>query len=149
MRKLTEKQIKFCQIYAVTGNATKAYIEAGYKGKTEAAQRSGASEILTNPNIKSYLSELTSEAEKLAKDNAVMGVEEVLEFLTNVIHDKVTETVVVGGSGGADTIERTPAVSDKIRAASEILKRHPVQTDVNLHIVPEIIIGEYADDDDG
>lgn len=51
---LTDKQQKFADEYLVDLNATAAYLRAGYKC-SEAAARSSASALLTNPNIQEYI----------------------------------------------------------------------------------------------
>ncbi len=49
---LTPEQAIFVSVYIQTkGNATQAYKAAGYKAKSEAAIRTGASRLLTNANV--------------------------------------------------------------------------------------------------
>lgn len=80
---LTVKQKKFCEYYALSGNATDAAIKAGYK-KTTA--RVIACENLTKPNIKKYLAELTTKEE----EDRIASVDEVLQYLTTTMrNDKV------------------------------------------------------------
>ena len=49
---LNQKQIKFCEAYVVSLNATKAAIEAGY---SETSAASMGAENLTKPEIKRYI----------------------------------------------------------------------------------------------
>ena len=49
---LRPKQIKFIQAYLLTGNATQAYIDAGYKAKTRVVATRNASRLITNDDIK-------------------------------------------------------------------------------------------------
>jgi phage terminase small subunit len=63
MKKLTPKQLLFCNEYIVDLNATQAAIRAGYSENT--AKEIGC-ENLTKPNIQAYISELKSNrAEKV------------------------------------------------------------------------------------
>jgi len=59
--KLTAKQLKFCQEYAVDLNATQAAIRAGFSEKT--AYSSGC-RLLKNVEIEKYISELKSDLER-------------------------------------------------------------------------------------
>jgi len=60
---LTEKQKVFCREYIFDWNATRAARVAGY---SEDAIRAIASENLTKPNIKAYISEIQKDLEKTA-----------------------------------------------------------------------------------
>ena len=60
---LNARQEKFVQNLVAHGmNATAAYRAAGYAGRTDATARAGASELLTNPNVKARLAELQHQA---------------------------------------------------------------------------------------
>lgn len=76
--KLNPRQEKFCVAYARSGNATEAYKEAGYKAKSEGVARTGASEILTNPNIKERLEELRKETSA----PKILDAQQIQEMLT-------------------------------------------------------------------
>lgn len=60
---LTEMQKTFCREYIYDWNATRAARVAGY---SEDSVRSIASENLTKPNIKAYITEIQKDLEKLA-----------------------------------------------------------------------------------
>ena len=53
---LSERQRQFVEAYLVSGNASEAYTEAGYKGRGATA-RVNASRMLTNANIQDALTE--------------------------------------------------------------------------------------------
>ncbi|MFD1441207.1 MULTISPECIES: terminase small subunit [Lacticaseibacillus] len=118
MRKLTPKQRKFVDEYVKTGNATKAALGAGYSKNYAMAQ---SSKMLVNVGIKTAIDEQMKklESSKIAK------ADEVLQFLTSVIRGEAKETIVVGGMGGADTVEREADIKTKITAGKELLKRYP------------------------
>ena len=78
---MTEKQKRFCDEYLIDCNATRAY-KAVYNGvKTDDTARVCASKLLTNTNVKSYISE---QLEKL-HNNKIADAREVIEYLTSVI----------------------------------------------------------------
>jgi phage terminase small subunit len=55
---LTDQQLRFCQHYAVSLNATAAYKAAGYAARSESAARAGATVMLANASIRAYLGEV-------------------------------------------------------------------------------------------
>lgn len=78
---MREKQKKFCDEYLKDRNATQAAIRAGYSKKTA---RSIASEILTKPDIKSYIKQ---QLEKIHNAD-IASAEEVMEYLTVTMRNK-------------------------------------------------------------
>lgn len=116
--KLTAKQKKFADNYIKTGNATQSAIDAGYSKKTA---KSVGSENLTKPDIKAYIAEKMREIES----DRIMGAQEALEFLTNVVRGKELETKVVTTQFNVSTVKVPADVKTKISAAKEILKRYP------------------------
>lgn len=116
--KLTAKQKKFADNYIKTGNATQSAIDAGYSKKTA---KSVGSENLTKPDIKAYIDKKMREIES----DRIMGAQEALEFLTNVVRGKELETKVVTTQYDVSTVNVPADVKTKISAAKEILKRYP------------------------
>ncbi|QQP83917.1 terminase small subunit [Pediococcus acidilactici] len=116
--KLTAKQKKFADNYIKTGNATQSAIDAGYSKKTA---KSVGSENLTKPDIKAYIAEKMREIES----DRIMGAQEALEFLTNVVRGKELETKVVTTQYDVSKVKVPADVKTKISAAKEILKRYP------------------------
>lgn len=115
---LTAKQKKFADNYIETGNATQSAIKAGYSKKTAPTI---ASENLIKPNIKAYIDKKMKEIES----DRIMGAQEALEFLTNVVRGKELETKVVATQRDVSTVNVPADVKTKISAAKEILKRYP------------------------
>ena len=116
--KLTAKQKKFADNYIKTGNATQSAIDAGYSKKTA---KSVGSENLTKPDIKAYIDKKMREIES----DRIMGAQEALEFLTNVVRGNELETKVVTTQYDVSTVKVPADVKTKISAAKEILKRYP------------------------
>ena len=119
MSELRGKQRKFADNYIKSGNATEAYVNAGYKVRSNETARANASRLLTNANVKAYIERRMKELESAKLATA----QETLEYLTSVMRGEQTETVVT-----AKGLYRNVEVSakDRISAAKELLKRYPV-----------------------
>ena len=105
---MTSKQISFCKEYLKTGNATEAYM-AVYNTKASKNSISGqASKLLANPKIQSYIRDKQHMAyeQARAEDRDVMGVVDVLEWLTSVIKSN----------------SRAIKMADRLKAADMILR---------------------------
>lgn len=61
---LNPRQLKFVQLYHLSGNATEAYSQA-YGTKSAAIARANGCRLLANDNIKAELAKLSKEAEKV------------------------------------------------------------------------------------
>ena len=119
MSELRGKQRKFADNYIKNGNATEAYVNAGYKVRSNKTARANASRLLTNANVKAYIEKRLKQLESAKLATA----QETLEYLTSVMRGEQTETVVT-----AKGLYRNVEVSakDRISAAKELLKRYPV-----------------------
>lgn len=119
MSELKGKQRKFADNYIKSGNATEAYVNAGYKVRSNETARANASRLLTNANVKAYIQKRVKQLESAKLATA----QETLEYLTSVMRGEQTETVVT-----AKGLYRNVEVSakDRITAAKELLKRYPV-----------------------
>lgn len=119
MSELRGKQRKFADNYIKSGNATEAYVNAGYKVRSNETARANASRMLTNANVKAYIERRMKELESAKLATA----QETLEYLTSVMRGEQTETVVT-----AKGLYRNVEVSakDRISAAKELLKRYPI-----------------------
>lgn len=138
--KLTLKQKKFCDEYIKTGNATEAYIKAGYN---RSGARANASRLITNDNVKNYIDERLKEIE----DKSIADASEVLKYLTRIIRNEETEQVVITENIGdyiseARVVNKELSAKDKIKAAELIGKRYRlftdrVEADVNASVIFE------------
>lgn len=81
LRKLTDKQKKFCEFYVASGNATEAAIKAGY---SEGHAKDGSYKMLEHLGISRYIKELQKESESAR----IADMIEVQEFWTKVLRDK-------------------------------------------------------------
>jgi len=137
-KKMTAKQIRFCDEYLIDLNATQAAIRAGYSAKTAGWI---AQENLQKPTIKEYIQNRMAEKEK----DLIASQDEVLRYLTSVVRgqSKSTEIVVEGQGEGiseARLILKEPSEKDRLKAAELLGKRYALftdkaQVDVSLPVV--------------
>lgn len=117
--KLTQKQRLFADEYIKSGNATDAYVKAGYKCSRSTARRNG-NRLLTNADIKSYIANRTAEIES----HKIADAKEVLQYYTRVLRAEETEKVFDVVNGGL--IESPPTIKERTAAAKELMKRYPL-----------------------
>jgi phage terminase small subunit len=123
--KLTEKQRRFADYYIETGNATEAYLKAGYNVKSSDVAKVNASRLLTNANVKAYIDERIKQ-----KDNQrIASQDEVLQFLTGVLRGEERETIPIFAKDHFEMVENTPSIKDRTKAAELLGKRYTLWTD--------------------
>lgn len=121
---LTPKQEAFCMAYVRTNNATKSYLEAGYKAKNANTAAASSSALLRQPNIALRLSEIRKtihdkQAETLAEKTAeikaknIMDIAEMQERLSAVARQEATEEYI---SSSGETMERKVSMKDALKA---------------------------------
>lgn len=76
---------RFCQLYAVDGNASAAYTGAGYSPRSPSALTSSAYRLLKNDDIRARIAELTEEARLRAEQNAIADITEIRQRVTEVL----------------------------------------------------------------
>lgn len=103
---LTTKQKAFADYYIECGNASEAARKAGYSEKT--APFIGA-ENLKKPQISAYIAERLEPREK----QRIATADEVMQFFSDVMNGKVKDQF------GLD-----PALSDRLNAGKELMKRY-------------------------
>lgn len=138
--KLTPKQKAFADFYIELGNATEAYIKAGYNKK---GARANSARLIANDSIKQYIKEKMKEigSSRIAK------AEEVLEYLTKVIRNEEEEEVVVTVNVGdfqteVQKVKKEISAKDKIKAAELLGKRYRLFTDKIEADVNQVVIFE-------
>ena len=118
---LTPKQKAFADYYIECGNSTEAARKAGYSAK---ASRFIGSENLTKPNISAYIAE-HMQAQNEAR---VASADEVLQFFSSVMRGEVKDQF------GLDA-----ALSDRLNAGKELMKRYAAADNSARADVPQII----------
>lgn len=111
MDKLTPKQKAFADNYIELGNATEAARKAGYSKKTA---RVIGQENLLKPAISAYIAERLKQIE----ESRIADVSEVLQFFSSVMRGEVK-----------DQFEMDAALSDRLSAGRELMKRYDKSDD--------------------
>ena len=124
---LTPKQKAFADCYIECGNATEAARKAGYSEKTS---RSIGAENLTKPDISAYIAE-RMQAQNEAR---VASADEVLAFFSSVMRGEVKDQF------GLDA-----ALSDRLNAGKELMKRHAAAESAGDRNAARITIRENGD----
>lgn len=144
---MTDKQRKFCGEYLIDLNATRAYKLAYPNVKSESAAMSGASRLLRNVKVKTYIDE---QLEKISSEK-IATAEEVMQYLTSVLRgESQSEIVVVEGVGDgcsvARTMQKKPDEKEKLKAAELLGKRYCLfKESVNLEIEPVMLINDLKE----
>lgn len=124
---LTPKQKAFADYYIECGNSTEAARKAGYSEKTS---RSIGAENLTKPDISAYIA-----ARMQAQNEArVASADEVLAFFSSVMRGEVKDQF------GLDA-----ALSDRLNAGKELMKRHAAAENAGDRNAAKITIRENGD----
>lgn len=145
---MTEKQKRFCDEYLIDCNATRAY-KAVYRSiKSDEVARKAGSRLLTNVDVKKYI---TNRMEEIHNEKTA-DAQEVIEYLTSVLRGESSSTeIVVEGTGDgcseARTIEKAPSEKERLKAAELLGKRYGLYTDkVDLDADAELhICIDYGD----
>ena len=119
--KLNRRQKAFADFYLECGNATEAARKAGYSEKT---CRSIGAENLTKPDISAYIAERMQPIEK----DRIASADEVLAFFSSVMRGEVKDQF------GLDA-----ALSDRLNAGKELMKRYAAADNTARSDVPQII----------
>lgn len=151
IKRLTDKQERFCQEYLIDTNAYQAAIRAGYTHKSAL----DASRWLTDdPNksrtkFKPLLVKRIQEAMEEIQSKRIATAEEVIQYLTSVLRGETTaEIVVVEGAGDgysqARRMQKSPDERERLKAAELLGKRYAIFSD-RLNVdgaLPVVITGE-------
>ena len=124
---LTPKQKAFADYYIECGNATEAARKAGYK---EESCRTIGCQNLTKRNIYAYIAE-HMQAQSEAR---VASADEVLAFFSSVMRGEVKDQF------GLDA-----ALSDRLNAGKELMKRHAAAENAGDRNAAKITIRENGD----
>ena len=80
---MTERQENFCLEYAKSGNATQAYMAAGYSCKDAKSAAVTASRMLRKVNVRQRIEELRAQI----KSEKILSIEQRKEILTSIASD--------------------------------------------------------------
>lgn len=145
MKPLSQKQKAFVDRFLEIGNATQAYIDAGYSVKKRSVADGNARKLLADQRIKDLLEKRIADKDeaKIAKQD------EVLQFLTSIMRGEVTEKIPLGlGMGEQTLVKNELEGKDRIRAAELLGKRYRLWSDnmelsgvVGVQIIDDIGTG--------
>lgn len=121
LAKLTLKQQKFADEYIISGNATESYKKVYSNVKEDSTASAGASRMLRNVKVKSYIDERLKEIE--SKKSATQ--QEVIEYLTSVMRGEHKEEILIGqGQGFQEITYIDVSAKDRLKAANLLNKIH-------------------------
>ena len=141
MARLTEKQKRFADYYIETGNATESAKRAGYSPKTA---RVIGQENLIKPAIKSYIDARLKEMD----EKRIMKAEEVMQLLTAIARNEVTEDVVVFNEGMTAIEQKGMSAKDRLKALELIGKRYAMWTEKQqVENITPVFLEDVPEDD--
>lgn len=143
MKKLNPKQQAFADFYIASGNATEAYIKAGYNEK---GSRANSARLIANDSVKAYIDNRLEEL----KSERVADQQEVMEYLTAVMRGEHTEETLRGIGEGAQTIDDIDvSAKDRIKAAELLGKRYRMWIDKQdiTAVVTPVFMDNVPEDD--
>lgn len=111
MGEINIRQKAFVDEWLKCGNATEAAIKAGYSKKYAGTN---ADKLLKNTKIAAYI----AERQKQIEDSRIADVSEVLQFFSSVMRGEVK-----------DQFEMDAALSDRLSAGRELMKRYDKSDD--------------------
>lgn len=111
MGEINIRQKAFADEWLKCGNATEAAIKAGYSKKYAGTN---ADKLLKNTKIATYI----AERQKQIEDSRIADVSEVLQFFSSVMRGEVK-----------DQFEMDAALSDRLSAGRELMKRYDKSDD--------------------
>ncbi|MDH9161291.1 terminase small subunit [Staphylococcus succinus] len=141
MTELNIKQQRFADEYIKSGNATDAYVKAGYS-KNKA--NTNATKLLQNTTIKKYIKERIEQAQ----EESLMGVTEALAISASIARGEPQQAYSKRYDHLTDEVDRettytiTPDFEERQRSIDHILKVHGAYLDrkeINATITPEFI----------
>lgn len=123
---MTDKQQIFADEYLKDLNGTRAYKVAYTNVKKDSSAKAAASRLLTNVNVKSYISEQL----EIMHNKRQADAAEVLEYLTSVMRGEQTEKTLISlGELGQEITDIDVGAKDRLKAAELLGKRHTLFTD--------------------
>lgn len=141
MTELNIKQQRFADEYIKSGNATDAYVKAGYS-KNKA--NTNATKLLQNTTIKNYIKKRIEQAQ----EESLMSVTEALAISASIARGEPQQAYSKRYDHLTDEVDRettytiTPDFEERQRSIDHILKVHGAYLDrkeINATITPEFI----------
>lgn len=117
---LTELEEKFIDAFTTNGgNATQAYIDAGYSHKNKQDACANGNKLKRKYSINREINKRVKKTKKL-KGDKIADLAELQELYTKIIRNQETETVLGFFDGEWQEIEKKASIKDKISAAEKL-----------------------------
>ncbi|WRQ13080.1 terminase small subunit [Vibrio phage vB_VpM-pA2SJ1] len=137
---LNVRQQKFALGILENKTERQAYIDAGYKPKTDNAADVAANKLIRNVKVAAFIDSVRKPAAEKAAESAIASREEVLRFLTCAIRTKVTDI--------AEFDERTlgedPETGEEIKQSYWKLKGSKDLTPQAATVIEEVSSGKFG-----
>ena len=138
---LTDRQERFCKEYLIDGNASAAYVRAGYSAK---GANKLSSRMMANDGIRARIDELMAE-----KDAALIAsADEVLKYLTGVLRGEIGEEAVEFNEEEQqfERVKIPAKISDRNKAAELLGKRYGIYTDkMDVSVEVPVIVDDVPE----
>lgn len=95
MKPLTPQQMRFCEIYVKTGNASQSYVDAGYKAKDGDVASACAARLLSSASVSLYVKQLQN---KVSQKHEVSR-DRIIGELVKVAFANMSEVVEIDDKG--------------------------------------------------
>ncbi len=144
---LTLKQKKFADEYIISGNATESYKKTYTNVKKDSTASAGASRMLRNVNVKSYIDYRMAELDS----KKIADQQEILQYLTSVMRGEQTEQTLKnnGVEEGQTITDIDVGAKDRIKAAELLGKRYSMWTDrTDLNITVPTFVDDLPEEDE-
>ena len=125
---LTDMQLKFCQEYTKSLNATQAYIRAGYSVKSERVASAAAARLLASVRIRAYLGEVLNLDEVSVVSEVVAiafaNITDVVDFDANGVNVKSSAQISNRAKSSLQSVKFTTIESKSGTIRSVEVKMH-------------------------
>ena len=142
MQRLTVKQEKFANGLVKGLSQREAYKRAySTKNMKDKTIDERACVLFKNDKVKARFNELNSKVVKKAEKKTIADVVEVMEYLTNVLRGKETNTVVSSDNmGKREMLEIKADIRDRNKAAEMLAKRYGIDKPIDNTEEKELIV---------
>ena len=121
------RHIKFCVAYIEHGNATQAYIDAGYKASNRTVATENANRLLKREDIQEYLKKLRKEVAKENKWTISKLINKFEDIVERIIRDNEEEGRRFDASGAVKAYENIGKLcgfyEEKVKHSGDVVTR--------------------------
>jgi len=140
---LTAKQEKFISGLIKGLSQREAYKQAGYSTKNmkDKTIDETASKLLKSPKMTARFNEINHKVVKKAEEKTIASAIEVMEYMTNVLRGKETNTVIASNEmGEREFLEIKAEIKDRNKAAEMLAKRYGIDKPTDATEKEELIV---------